>query len=237
MIQTLDPIIFRFTHGVVQVALYKRPIHMERYPGILSLPGGMVFEDKDNTLNDALNRIVDKKVGFMPHFLETMAPVGNKTRDPDGWSTTIPFLCITQDDGEHDTIEWMPVNRLLEQDSEAEYKLPFDHNALITKAYDVLRNRSTYSTLPLYFMQDKFTLVDLQACCETITGSPQNKAAFRRRWLKIGLFEPTDEMALPHSQTKANAKKSRSATLHKIHNYEMRFFERAMLGEKNAIAG
>jgi len=233
MIQTLDPIIFKFTVEGLKVALYKRPSNIERFPNVLSLPGGMVFEDVDATLEDSLTRILAKKVGFTPRFLETMAPVGNKDRDPDGWSTTIPFLCIADFQDERDTIEWRLVTKIIEKDGKAEYMLPFDHNMLITKAYEVIKNRATYSTLPLYFMPENFTLRDLQICYEALIGTEQHKAVFRKRWLNTGLLSEVGEYSPPIFAPRHKGTRLRQAALYYVPKHTLMYFERTMSGIKD----
>lgn len=233
MIQTIDPIIFRFRNGEVQVALYRRPETMARFPNALSLPGGMVFEDKDDSLNHTIERILKNKVHFTPVFMESMAPVGNRYRDPDGWSTTIPYLCLTAHNEEHPDIAWVEVSKLVSsKDGADSVHLPFDHNELITQAYSQLVNRTGYSTLPVYMMPDKFTLPDLQACCEAILGSSLHKAPFRRRWLNTELLVETNEQGRM-TTTNEDGKRARSArlfTLSEKHN--LVFFERTMSGSK-----
>ena len=229
MIQTLDPIIFRFNSGRIEVALYNRPDNTKRYPSVASLPGGMVFTDVDKDLTMALERILKKKMPLPISFMDVMPPVGNNSRDPDGWSITIPYLCITNSKEHYAQGTWTPVDSLTLSSNSPKTKLPFDHNELINNAYELLKNRASYSTLPAYFMPKSFTLKELQNCCEVISGKTIHKASFRKRWLSSGAIVSIAEKGYSSCLLVGEQKRERIAGLYTLNPFSpMVFFERTM---------
>lgn len=233
MIQTLDPIVFRFKAGKIEVALYNRPKDTDRYPSVSSLPGGMIFEDKDHNLEDSLNRILNRKMPLPLSFMDVMPPVGNNSRDPDGWSMTIPYLCITNSTENYTQGHWVPIESLVLTPNKNGVRLPFDHNELIESAWNILKNRASYSTLPVFFMPEKFTLIELQKCCETISGNSIHKASFRKRWLNSGVITPLNEQGYSTCLYSGESKRERIANLYTINTCSpMVFFERTMTGTK-----
>lgn len=226
MIQTLDPIIFTREPetGTLMVLLYKRPSDKSRFPNSLSLPGGWIFEDKDTSIDGAMTRILTEKVGFTPKYMESLSPVGNAYRDPDGWSVTIPYLCLSPYQQAGSDSHWADVDDVIVQGDKCRQPLPFDHNTLITKAFQVLKHRAAYSTIPVLMMPELFTLAELQQCCESILGQNLFKTAFKKRWVDKNIISATEE-----KRRSGNSK--RPATLYQKQAKDILFFERVMTGE------
>ena len=146
MVVTLDFICLRLNpeSGLPEVMLQERQKGPES--GRYALVGGWVREepasdggDSDETLGDAVTRILKGKVGFLPSHLEKLPPEGSVTRDASlGWSVTIPFLCLFNrpdmaELDQQDGIKWEPIESILA----GEYPLPFDHRKLVNIAYEV----------------------------------------------------------------------------------------------------
>ena len=72
-------------------------------------------------------------------------------------------------------------------------ELPFDHNAIADMAVRRLRDKSTYSSLLTFLLPPEFTIPELHAVYEQVTGSTTNIAAFRKKVLDEGIIEATGE--------------------------------------------
>jgi 8-oxo-dGTP diphosphatase len=53
-----------------------------------------------------------------------------------------------------------------------------------------VRDKSSYSSLPVYLCGDTFTLPELQTVYEILLGEPINKVSFRRKMDELEILEP-----------------------------------------------
>jgi 8-oxo-dGTP diphosphatase len=70
--------------------------------------------------------------------------------------------------------------------------LPFDHQQIIEAALLRVRNKSSYSSLPVHLCGDTFTLPQLQGVYETILGEAINKVSFRRKIDELDILEAAE---------------------------------------------
>ena len=68
--------------------------------------------------------------------------------------------------------------------------LPFDHQAIVDAALARVRNKSSYSSLPVHLCGESFTLPALQKIYETLLGEAINKVSFRRKIDELNILEP-----------------------------------------------
>lgn len=71
--------------------------------------------------------------------------------------------------------------------------LAFDHADIVATAHERMRGKLDYAPIAFALLPELFTLRDLQAVHEAITGSTFNKPAFRRRMLDTNWIEPTGQ--------------------------------------------
>lgn len=188
MIYTLDFVILRYTNeDKLQVLLLKRG--KAPFEGQYALPGGWIFEDKDQTLEDSFLRIFDEKVRHPISHYEQVETVGSAKRDPRGWSTTTVYLAFMEDPHAEleEDMKWLSL------DSKEARALPFDHTDLVDRAMKRLLNKAQYSTLPIFLAGERFTLSLLEKAYETILGGPVNTSAFRKRIEKTQYIVPTED--------------------------------------------
>ena len=146
-----------------------------------ALPGGMVKPHEDTSLVAAARRILRDKVSVeLPH-LEEVCTASGPDRDPRGWSISVLFFALLPRDqvqavvkSKVEAVEWTnPAN--------PGHRIAFDHETLLHRAVEVLRDRVERSVLPLQLMPERFTLTQLQRTCEVVLGRPLDKSVFRRR--------------------------------------------------------
>jgi ADP-ribose pyrophosphatase YjhB (NUDIX family) len=201
MIVTLDFICLRMNHetGLPEVMLQERKKAPEA--GRFALVGGWVWEKPakgsdlcDRTLDDAVKRIMQNKVGFMPSYLEQFKAEGSLTRDPSlGWSVTIPHLCLfNRPDNEvlyrQAGFHWEPLQNLLD----GSYPLPFDHQTLVRNAHEVFVNKIRYSSLLLYLLPEKVAIKEI-VDAYALFGIRVTKQTIISRWISEGLLVDTGE--------------------------------------------
>ncbi len=186
---TVDTVIFTVKDTQLQVLLVKRNDHPAL--GKWALPGGFIRLQEDADLDAAALRILKTKTGVASPYVEQLMTVGNKQRDPRGWSVTVVYFALINSDaidlsvgGNSDAVAWFPIT-----DNAVSATLAFDHDLLLENALQRLRAKTEYSALPVHLLPEQFTLGDLQKTFEIILGRPIDKSAFRRRINDAAILE------------------------------------------------
>ena len=124
-----------------------------------------------------------EKLGFEPAHLEQACTESGPARDPRGWSASVVYLAL------HAADALQPLaddGRITLHDIEALPALAFDHNRLIALAAQRLRAKSAYTSIVAHLLHDEFTIPQVQAAFEAVTGHRMNAANFRRKILETG---------------------------------------------------
>lgn len=176
---TVDLCIFSLLNEELKVLILKRANFP--FKDRWALPGGFVDVESDVDLHATALRKLLEKTSVKAPYVEQLETIGNSERDPRGWSMTvvyfalIPHTAVAAHTEDVDEVEWLSVNAI------KSYKLAFDHEILLKKAVQRLRNKVGYSTLPIHIMPKEFTLAELQRAYEIIMDREVDKKAFRRR--------------------------------------------------------
>ncbi|QJE01547.1 NUDIX hydrolase [Massilia forsythiae] len=185
----VDVALFTIREGRLALLLATRRNRDEPYCGALALPGGVIHVDEDEDAQDAARRVVRTKLGIDPPYLEQLYTFSGRLRDPRRWSLSVAYYSLVPQqvlEATHiEGLEFVPVDALP--------KLPFDHDAIAAMAIRRLRGKSTYSSLLTFLLPQAFTLPELHAVYEQVTGSNTNIAAFRKKVLDEGMIEPTGQ--------------------------------------------
>ena len=197
---TVDLAIFTLRDGCLRLLLIKRDAHPEK--GKLALPGGFVDLVRDANLQATASRKLFEKTGVSLSHLEQVHTQGNRDRDPRGWSITVLYMALVSDaqleaqqtENSAD-LHWRDPAALTRSRS-----LAFDHRDLIKVALTRLRAKAEYTSLPLFFMPEAFTLSELQQSFEILLGKKLEKKSFRRRILDANVVEETGEMKRGHAR-------------------------------------
>lgn len=192
MIATIDVVLLTIHQQQLSVALARR--EHEPFTGLDALPGGYIHAETDRDSLDAALRILRRKTGVNPPYLEQLRTFDGCARDPRGWSISIAYFALVNAElllqAGHPGLSLCPVDALR--------RLPFDHNDIVQAAVERIRNKSQYSSLPCHLAGERFTLPKLQKIYEACLGETLNKVSFRRKMDELGVLE---EIA---GQTEAN---------------------------------
>lgn len=190
---TVDTVIFTVIDETLRVLLIKRDEHP--FQSRWSLVGGFIDINKDRDVEATALRKLWEKTGVKTPYLEQFGTIGNKKRDPRGWSLTTVYFALIQSDGlllkqgeGASAIKWAEIEQGRVKD-----KLAFDHAEILAACAERLRSKTLYSSLPLHLMPPLFTLGELQKVYEIILGSKLEHKSFRRRILSAGVVEETEE--------------------------------------------
>jgi 8-oxo-dGTP diphosphatase len=186
----VDVVLFTLTERRLVTLLWRRP-----YPPFAdawALPG--TFSRPDETLEETPRRALVAKAGLQDVYLEQLAtydqpPRGDSPgRDPRGRVVSVAFLALVRDGVERtapaDAVRWFPVD-------EIPHPLAFDHDRILADAVTRLRAKTRYAPLAFQFVDDPFTLPELQTVYEAILGEDLDVRNFRRDLLSAGVIEET----------------------------------------------
>ncbi len=186
IICTVDVVLLTIKDDSLMVAVHER--ENDPFKGQLALPGGYVHTDQDGNAFDAAIRVIQAKTGIAPPYLEQLLTFAGPARDPRGWSLSVAHYALVP----VDVIEQAnkPAVHLLHVDRPL--PLPFDHEAIVQKAVERLRNKSQYSSLPCFLAGETFTLPQLQRIYEVLMDEPLNKVSFRRKISEMDMLEAVE---------------------------------------------
>lgn len=184
IICTVDVVLMTLRDNRLHVALLQRD--HEPFAGRPALPGGYIHAAEDADTRAAATRMLREKTGIDSPYLEQLATFSGRTRDPRGWSLSVAYYALVPqtliERANHPELALLPVDQVR--------GLPFDHQLIIEAAVERVRNKSSYSSLPVYLCGEHFTLPQLQGVYEAILGEPINKVSFRRKIDELDMLEP-----------------------------------------------
>jgi 8-oxo-dGTP diphosphatase len=209
-ILTVDVPLFTLQGGRLCVALQ----HRDRPPheGRLAILGGFVHPDEDADARETALRILRQKADLADTYIEQLMTFSGRARDPRGWSASIAYYALvpparlTAGRG----LAVLPV--------EEARGLPFDHDAIVAKGAERLRNKATYSSLPAFLLPPQFTLPQLKQVYESVMGTKLNDSAFRRKIDELRMLEPVEGAF--------DRESARPAQLYRLRQTGLREFDR-----------
>lgn len=186
IICTVDVVLLCLQANALHVVLLRRD--KPPFEGSHALPGGYIHPDEDTDTLDAAVRTLRQKTGILSPYLEQLGTFSGAGRDPRGWSISIAYYALVP----AELIERELGPGLQLQAVDRLRGLPFDHREIVLAAVDRVRNKSSYSSLPVYLCGEQFTLPRLQAVYEALLGEPINKVSFRRKMDELDMLEPVE---------------------------------------------
>ena len=183
---TTDIVIFSVRDNALQVLLIKRG--GEPYKGSWALPGGFVRIDE--SLDECAKRELHEEAGLEDVYLEQLYSFGKIGRDPRERVISVAYFTLTPSKHlnpsagtDASDVKWFAISELPE--------LAFDHAEIIRVARERLAAKMEYSTIGLQFMNEEFTLSQLQIVYEQATGKTLDKRNFRKWILSLDLIAET----------------------------------------------
>lgn len=189
---TVDLAIFTVLEDELRVLLVQRPDDaQDPFPRAWALPGGFVNVEQDRDLEACARRKLFEKTGVVSPYLEQLGSWGGVERDPRGWSATHVYFALIPGNGlalakgaNAADVGWFQVDQVLERQ-----KLAFDHGVILKTAVDRLRSKVEYTSLPVFLLEEPFTLPQLQRTYEVVLGRPVDKSGFRTRMLAADFLD------------------------------------------------
>lgn len=220
---SVDCVIFGFDESGLKLLLIERdygslpPISPSGRD--LLLPGDLINDDED--LDQAAKRVLFELTHLSNIYLEQFHAFGDPNRvknesdkywlevirkEPEARVITVAYFSLIKPDlylpeasSFAKRAEWVRINQVPE--------LAFDHNRIVEKALEALRDKLLRSSIAFELLPEKFTLGQLQKVYETILGYPLDKRNFRRKMLGKKMVTALDEKQedVPHKRAQLYA--------------------------------
>lgn len=193
---TTDCVIFGFDGMKLNVLLIERGV--EPYKGRWAFPGG--FLNMDESADEGACRELKEETNLSAAYVEQFGTFSDPNRDPRERVITIAYFALVklQDvKGGDDAAkaQWFPMDQIPQ--------LAFDHDRILRKAMDCLRERIHFKPVGFDLLPEKFTLKQLQMLYEAILGVNFDRRNFSKKMLHSELLTPLDETVWPTSKREA----------------------------------
>jgi len=180
VVVAVDVVVFRIRAATLEVLLVRR--QKEPFRDRWALPEEFVATD--DSLERAARRVLEGAMGRADLYLEQLYTYGGPERDPRGRVVSVAYLAVVPGEaGGGSEGAFHPA-----QDPPA---LAFDHGEILASAVERLHTKTEYSTVPLRFLVEPFTLTEVQQVYEVLLDRPLDKRNFRRKMLALNALAET----------------------------------------------
>lgn len=204
---SFDCVIFGFNGKMLKILLLEY-----HNTGLFALPGG--FIKSDQSLDDAAKQGVKERTGLENVYLDQFYIFGDTHRaDADhmkriltanndlteenkwmlGRFLTVGYYALINyeevspsPDQYSDSIDWYDIDDLP--------PLMMDHNQIVVKALEVLRNNLSEKLIGMNLLPHKFTMKQLQLVFEAILGQTLRRTSFQRKMLSLDVLERHEKL-------------------------------------------
>lgn len=190
----VDCIIFGFDKKNLKILLIKRDFEPER--GRWSLMGG--FLKKDETLDEAADRVLNHLTGLHDVYLEQLRAYSAIDRDPVERTVSVSYYALinaTEAEGELNadfSAKWFNIHEAP--------NLIFDHVAMVNNAMARLRRRALTKPIGFELLPEKFTMKQLQSLYEAILDEKLDKRNFINKINSLDILLKTEEKDMKSSR-------------------------------------
>jgi len=179
---TADCVIFGFNGKELKVLLIERK--HDPCKGCWAFPGG--FMDIDETVEDCARRELEEETGLKLTNIEQFHTFSDVNRDPRERTITVAFIglikpleVIGSDDAAK--AQWFDIKDIPQ--------LAFDHDNILRIAQRTLKERIHFEPIGFEFMDEEFSMLDLQRLYEAILEQKFDSRTFEKKMLELGIFD------------------------------------------------
>ena len=183
----VDCIIFGFDKEDLKILLVKRDFEPEKDKW--SLMGG--FLKKDEVLDNAAIRILNRYTGFKDIYMEQLYTFSEVDRDPVERTISVAYFALINVENhneallQNDNAKWFSVS--------SAPKLIFDHDKMIEHAVRRLRYRTATKPIGFELLPEKFTMRQLQKLYEAILSKELDKRNFISKINSLDILIKSEE--------------------------------------------
>lgn len=185
---TIAPFIYK--DGKVKVLLYKRADDALVYQGAYSLPNRFFDITEFSFMEDAASFALEEKTNVrIPHMTQFHTFSGQYIDPTRIVTVNTAYYSILREsevsevEGEQpfETV-WVDVDEALNMD------LAFNHNEVLEMAYMRVKAAAEYTTAPIRFLDEKFTISELRELTSLLIGQKLDNSRYRSRIKKSGIL-------------------------------------------------
>lgn len=183
-----DAVVFGYQNGQIYVLLIQRKI--EPFKNSWALPGGFILDNE--SAEEAITRELKEETGLKTTYLEQLKTYSTPQRDPRGHVISIAYVGLVNPSNikleagtDASDAQWFNLNELP--------KLSFDHDTIVTDAFQRLKGKITYAPIGFDLLPDKFLFSEVEQLYSTILEYSIDRRNFRKKILSFGLIEQLDE--------------------------------------------
>lgn len=211
---SVDCVVFGFDNVNINILLSRRTLNMHdlKYPVIDDwvLTGDHVF--KSERLDESASRIFKELTGFEDVYKKQFRTFGNPERiknekdllwlksrgvAPRVLSVAYYFLLPAERvDLKNEDTKWFPLKNLPH--------LGFDHEEIVARAFEDLKQKVMSEPVIFEFLPDKFTLNELQIAYESVMNTKIDNRNFRKKAICKSYIVPLDEKRIGGSKKPAS---------------------------------
>jgi 8-oxo-dGTP diphosphatase len=185
---TVDIVVFTIENDDLKVLLVERG--QEPFRDRWALPGG--FVEIDESLRRAAWRELKEETGVHAGFLEQLYAFGRPDRDPRERVITVAYYALIPPDrmqvvagSDASAAELVSVAKLPD--------LAFDHERIINKALQGVREKLIDPVIALQLLPETFTMSELRRVYELFRGEELDKRNFTKKMIALDHVEETGE--------------------------------------------
>ncbi len=186
----VDVVVLTVKDAELRVLLIARNEHP--FKGKWALPGGFLRvgkKDQGEDLDAAATRELEEETGLSPKqvLLEQLGAFGKSGRDPRMRVVTIAYFALVRPDllalvrpgGDASRVRWMSIAGALHEG------LAFDHEDIIRAAHARVLERLETTAIARNLVPESFTIPELRATFEAISGKKLDHGNFRRKFTQL----------------------------------------------------
>jgi 8-oxo-dGTP diphosphatase len=191
-----DCVIFGFDGIKLHVLLIERG--GEPYKGMWAFPGGFLKMEED--AEQGALRELKEETDLTAQYIEQFYTFSDPHRDPRERIISIAYYAlvkIQEVKGGDDAAkaQWFAIDEIP--------CLAFDHDRILRKAMEKLRERIHFQPIGFELLPEKFTLKELQMLYEAILGVQFDRRNFAKKMLHFELLNQLDETVWPTPKREA----------------------------------
>jgi 8-oxo-dGTP diphosphatase len=204
---SFDCVIFGFNGKLLKILILEY-----QNTGLYALPGG--FVETNQSLDDAAKQGVKDRTGldnvFLdqfyifgevdradPTYMKRLLVANNDDTEENSWMLerflTVGYYALInyeevtpEPDYYSDSIGWYSVDELPQ--------LMMDHNKIVEKALQVLRNNLSEKLIGMNLLPQKFTMKQLQMVFEAVLDQKLRRTTFQRKMLSLDILERHEKL-------------------------------------------
>jgi 8-oxo-dGTP diphosphatase len=185
----VDAVVFGYKNNKLQTLLVKQKFGIIQ--GKWCITGGFVLENE--TLLEAVNRELKEECNIEVDYLEQLYTFGDDiNRDPRFRVVSVAYFALVNStnlvpiaDTDAADAQWFDLDKIP--------SLAYDHDLIIEKAFERIKNKLTYQPIGFDLLPEEFLFSELENLYCTILEKEIDRRNFRKKIMSFGLVGETEK--------------------------------------------